>query len=65
MTAQDAEPFIYLDHNATTPVPPEGVDAMLPRLREHFGNPSSRHAVGLRAKAALERAREQVAALLG
>ena len=65
MIAQDAEPFICLDHNATTPVPPEGVDAMLPRLRKHSGNPSSGHVLGLRVKAALERAREQVAALLG
>jgi selenocysteine lyase/cysteine desulfurase len=34
---------IYLDHNATTPILPEVVDAMLPYLREHFGNPSSGH----------------------
>ena len=40
---------IYLDHNATTPLLPEVVDAMLPYLREHFGNPSSGHAFGLRA----------------
>ncbi len=56
---------IYLDHNATTPVHSEVVDAMIPWLREHFGNPSSTHAYGLRAHQAVERAREQVAALLG
>lgn len=56
---------IYLDHNATTPLLPEVVDAMLPYLREHFGNPSSSHVYGQRAARAVERAREQVAALLG
>lgn len=56
---------IYLDHNATTPVLPEVVDAMLPYLREHFGNPSSGHVYGRRAHDAVERARAQVAALLG
>lgn len=56
---------VYLDHNATTPLLPEVVDAMLPYLREHFGNPSSGHVYGRRAHAAVERAREQVAALLG
>ena len=56
---------IYLDHNATTPLLPEVVDAMLPYLREHFGNPSSGHVYGARARAAVVQAREQVAALLG
>ena len=55
---------IYLDHNATTPVLPEVVDAMLPYLREHFGNPSSGHVYGMRARAAVGKARQQVAALL-
>jgi cysteine desulfurase len=59
------DPLIYLDHNATTPVLPEVVDAMLPFLREHFGNPSSGHAAGRAARAAVETAREQVASLLG
>lgn len=59
------EPPIYLDHNATTPVLPEVVDAMLPYLREHFGNPSSDHAYGQATRAALTRARAQVAGLLG
>ncbi len=56
---------IYLDHNATTPLLPEVVDAMLPYLREHFGNPSSGHVYGVRARAAVANAREQLAALLG
>lgn len=56
---------IYLDHNATTPPRPEVVEAMATALRERWGNPSSTHADGARARAALERAREQVAALLG
>ena len=56
---------IYLDYNATTPVHPEVVEAMLPYLREHFGNPSSAHVYGARARAAVTRAREQVAALIG
>jgi cysteine desulfurase len=56
---------IYLDYNATTPVDPAVVEALLPYLREHHGNPSSTHSLGKTARAAVERAREQVAALLG
>lgn len=56
---------IYLDHNATTPLLPEVVDAMLPYLREHFGNPSSGHVYGRRAHDAVEAARVQVASLVG
>lgn len=56
---------IYLDYNATTPLLPEVVDAMLPYLREHFGNPSSSHVYGKRASAAVEHARHQVANLIG
>jgi cysteine desulfurase len=56
---------IYLDHNATTPLLPEVVEAMLPYLHRYFGNPSSTHAYGTSARAAVERAREQVAGLLG
>jgi cysteine desulfurase len=56
---------IYLDHNATTPLQPEVVDAMLPYLREHFGNPSSTHPYGARARQAVSLGREQVAALIG
>jgi len=56
---------IYLDYNATTPVLPEVVDALLPYLREHFGNPSSGHVYGRRTQAAVDRARQQVAGLIG
>jgi cysteine desulfurase len=57
---------IYMDYGATTPVDPRVVDAMIPWLREHFGNPASRsHAWGWEAEAAVEKAREQVAALIG
>jgi cysteine desulfurase len=56
---------VYLDHNATTPVDPRVLEAMLPFLREDFGNPSSLHWHGQRARAAVEEARERVAALLG
>jgi cysteine desulfurase len=55
----------YFDHNATTPVAPEVIDAMLPALREGFGNASSIHQPGQQAKQALERARRQVATFLG
>jgi cysteine desulfurase len=56
---------VYLDHNSTTPVDPEVFDAMLPFLREEFGNPSSAHALGRRAHAAIERARGEVATIMG
>ena len=56
--------MIYLDNNATTPVDPEAVEAMLPFLRESFGNPSSGYALGRAAKKAVAIAREQVAQLL-
>ncbi|NUZ08117.1 IscS subfamily cysteine desulfurase [Piscinibacter koreensis] len=57
---------IYLDYGATTPVDQRVVDAMIPWLREHFGNPASRsHAWGWEAEAAVEKAREQVASLIG
>jgi cysteine desulfurase len=56
---------VYLDHNATTPVLEEVVLAMSRSLREHFGNPSSGHVYGRRAHDAIERARVQVASLLG
>lgn len=55
---------VYLDHNASTPVADEVLEAMLPYLVERFGNPSSRHGWGREARAAVEHAREQVAALL-
>src|SRR5438105_995672 len=56
---------IYLDYNATTPVDPAVIDAMLPYLRDHFGNPSSTHAYGQRTRDAVAHARRQVADLLG
>lgn len=56
---------VYLDHNATTPVAREVAEAMWPYLVEHFGNPSSEHPYGYRARAAVDLAREQVAALIG
>ncbi|MBK6686107.1 MAG: cysteine desulfurase [Deltaproteobacteria bacterium] len=56
---------IYLDHNATTPLLPEVVEVMLPYLQDHYGNPSSGHVYGRRAKAAVEEARAQVAAMIG
>lgn len=55
---------VYLDHNATTPVHPTVLEAMMPFFGEAFGNPSSGHIYGLRARGAVERAREQVAFLL-
>jgi cysteine desulfurase len=56
---------IYLDYNATTPLDPAVVEAMLPFLRQHFGNPSSSHVLGKQTHEAVEQARTQVAALLG
>ena len=57
---------IYLDYGATNPCDPRVVDAIIPWLREHFGNPASRsHAWGWEAEAAVEKAREHVAALIG
>ena len=54
---------VYLDHNATTPLDGRVLDAMLPFLRDEFGNPSSLHWFGQRARAAVEEARAQVAEL--
>jgi cysteine desulfurase len=58
-------PRIYLDHNATTPVEPAVLDAMLPYFSADFGNAASIHTTGQRARSAVETAREQVAVLLG
>ena len=55
---------IYMDYNATTPVRPEVLDAMLPFFREQFGNPSSVHWAGRAVSGAVEKAREQVAKLI-
>src|SRR5256885_15632869 len=56
---------IYLDNNATTPVLPEVLEAMRPYFGEHFGNASSIHHHGQETRAAVERARDSVALLLG
>ena len=56
---------VYLDHNATTPVEPAVLDAMLPYFSADFANAASIHTPGQRARAAVETAREQVAALIG
>jgi len=57
--------MVYLDHNATTPLEPDVLEAMLPFLRDQHGNASSRHELGTVARRAVERAREQVAAAVG
>jgi len=57
--------MIYLDHNATTPLCPEAREAMLPWLTDLTGNPSSIHAPGRRARAAVDDARDRIAVLLG
>ena len=56
---------IYLDYNASTPIAPEAAEAMLPFLKDHFGNPSSTHPFGVKARIAVEGARRQVARLIG
>ncbi len=56
---------VYLDYNATTPIAKEVADAMLPFLYTDFGNPSSAHSYGVKAKLAVEKARSQVAGLIG
>ncbi|MBL7135537.1 MAG: selenide, water dikinase SelD [Candidatus Marinimicrobia bacterium] len=55
---------IYLDHNASTPLLPEVIDAMMPYLKNGFGNPSSSHWYGQQSKKAIEKARTQIALLL-
>jgi cysteine desulfurase len=64
MKANGSQP-IYLDYNATTPIDHLVSEAMLPYLEEHFGNPSTNYAYGQRARRAVERARAQVACLIG
>ncbi|NMC50656.1 MAG: cysteine desulfurase [Desulfovibrio sp.] len=56
---------LYFDHNATTPIAPRVFAAMRPYLDEHFGNPGSAHIWGLRARNAVDEAREKTAALIG
>jgi cysteine desulfurase len=62
---REARQIIYLDNNATTRVAPEVFEAMQPYLKELYGNPSSAHTFGRQMRASVERAREQVAELLG
>ncbi|MFA4943659.1 MAG: cysteine desulfurase NifS [Lentisphaeria bacterium] len=59
------QPIIYLDNNATTAIAPEVLEAMMPYLTRWYGNPSSPHAFGDRAKRGVDKARQQLAALLG
>jgi len=61
----DKDVDVYLDNNATTPLAPEVLEAMLPLLREDYGNPSSIHRLGRRAQDALSRSRRAVAELIG
>ena len=56
---------IYLDYNASTPLAPEVVEAMVPFLTEHYGNPSTSHFAAIEAKQAVDKARAQVASLIG
>ena len=57
--------MIYLDHNATTPILPEVLEAMMPYLTTEWGNPSSAYKFGSKLKSVIETAREQVAELIG
>jgi cysteine desulfurase len=60
MSSDARDQPIDLDYKATTPLLPEALAAMLPFLRQHFGNPSSSHAAGRATRAAVEAAREQI-----
>ena len=65
MNAQDAEPYIYADNAATTPLSPAALEAMMPVLTDAFGNPSGIHRVAHQAAEALGAARARIAELLG
>lgn len=65
LTMKFSDPVIYLDNNATTPVDPRVLDAMLPFLKHNFANPSSTHHFGSAANEAVKTARTQVADLIG
>ena len=56
---------VYLDYNSTTPIKPEVVDAMMPYLQDLWANPSSAHTFGNKIRRSIDRAREQVADLIG
>lgn len=62
---KEYENLIYLDHNATTPLDPSAVDTMMRYMGDEFGNPSSPYKLGLRAREGVEKARREVAHLLG
>jgi cysteine desulfurase len=64
MTPNHATPSVYFDNAATTPLDPEVLEAMLPFLTEHFGNPSSIHGHGRKVRAAIENARKTIAHLI-
>ena len=57
--------FVYADNSATTPMTEHVIEAMLPYMKEHYGNPSSLYAIGQTAHRAITKARGQVAAALG
>ena len=57
--------FVYADNAATTRIAPQVLDAMLPYLKEEYGNPSTLYKLGREAKIAIEKAREQVAQVIG
>ncbi len=63
--ADTVHDYIYLDHNATTPIAREVAEAMAPYIAERFGNPSSNHSLGREAREGVEKAREEVASLIG
>src|SRR3954466_15794584 len=63
--AMSQQPVYYFDNNATTRVAPEVVDAMLPFLREYWGNPSSAYSFGHQLAKRIEEAREKLASLIG
>ena len=65
MTDKSVEAPVYLDHNATTPIDPAAIEAMMPFLKEEFGNPSSGYVLGTRAQEGVENARKEVSGLLG
>ncbi len=64
-SAMKPSTLIYLDHAATTPLDPRVLEAMRPYLEAHYGNPSSVHQLGRRARVAIEESRERIAALIG
>ncbi len=59
------DPYIYLDHNATTPIDPTAIEVMVGCIRDEFGNPSSAYPLGIRAREIVETARNEVASLIG